>query len=280
LDVTLKHFPLWKLQNIEDEAPLNSFPTVNLALQWSQKKYGLDEVFERVQNDNILLEFDFDKMKDILDKAFAKHRVDESQLKYLQRKYKTIKRHHQNSFTELYMQNLLHLVEHIQSMNDLEFLPDLQETQTTCDQNDIDLVDSYIQNSGMESQCTLLRIRAGIFLKEDCLSTLNSYLNQHNNVKLIIHALPHDFLPVKDFVTALNAVGKESVLLDLPQVALEKIRTLSGFPAIPNTNRIYNEHQNDGRPPSLKENAATPSINTAIITYVKVIFIALLLVFF
>ena len=89
----------------------------------------------------------------------------------------------------------------------------------------------------MESQCTLLRIRAGIFLKEDCLSTLNSYLNQHNNVKLIIHALPHDFLPVKDFVTALNAVGKESVLLDLPQVALEKIRTLSGFPAIPNTNR-------------------------------------------
>ena len=99
------------------------------------------------------------------------------------------------------------------------------------------MVDSYIQNSGMESQCTLLRIRAGIFLKEDCLSTLNSYLNQHNNVKLIIHALPHDFLPVKDFVTALNAVGKESVLLDLPQVALEKIRTLSGFPAIPNTNR-------------------------------------------
>ena len=128
---------MWKLQNIEDEAPLNSFPTVNLALQWSQKKYGLDKVFARVQNENILLEFDFDKMKDILDKAFAKHTVDESQLKYLQRKYKTIKRHHQNSFTELYMQNLLHLVEHIQSMNDLEFLPDLQETQTTCDQNDI-----------------------------------------------------------------------------------------------------------------------------------------------
>ena len=98
-------------------------------------------------------------------------------------------------------------------------------------------MDSYIQNSRMESQCTLLRIRAGIFLKEDCLSTLNSYLKLHNNVKLIIHALPHDFLPVKDFVTALNAVGKESVLLDLPQVALEKIRTLSGFPAIPNTNR-------------------------------------------
>ena len=115
---------------------------MNLALQWSQKKYGLDEVFARVQNENILLEFDFDKMKDILDKAFAKHTVDESQLKYLQRKYKTIKRHHQNSFTELYMQNLLHLVEHIQSMNDLEFLPDLQETQTTCDQNDIG---TYIQ---------------------------------------------------------------------------------------------------------------------------------------
>merc|ERR1711944_138862 len=88
-----------------------------------------------------------------------------------------------------------------------------------------------------ESHCTLLRIRAGIFLQPDCLSSLVSYLNFRANVKLIIHALPHDFLPVKEFVTALNAVGKESVLLDLPQVALEKIRTLSGFPAIPNTNR-------------------------------------------
>ena len=76
-------------------------------------------------------------MKDILDKAFAKHTVEENHLKYLQRKYKTIKRQHQNSFTELFMQNLLHLVEHLSNMKDVEFLPDLQETQTTCDQNDL-----------------------------------------------------------------------------------------------------------------------------------------------
>ena len=94
-------------------------------------------------------------------------------------------------------------------------------------------MESFIEQAGMaESHCTLLRIRAGIFLQPDCLSSLVSYLNFRANVKLIIHALPHDFLPVKEFVTALNAVGKESVLLDLPQVALEKIRTLSGFPAI------------------------------------------------
>jgi hypothetical protein len=38
-------------------------------------------------------------------------------------------------------------------------------------------------------------------------------------------------MPLKDLVSALNAVGKESVLLDLPQVIHEKIRTLSGHTA-------------------------------------------------
>ena len=129
--------PLWKLQNVEDEPLLNASPTVNLALEWSGKKYGLDNIFARVQNENVLLKFDFDRIKEILDKAFDKHTVEESQLKYLQRKYKNIKRHHGNSFTELYMNNLLHLVEHIRDMDEVEFLPDLQETQTTCDQKDL-----------------------------------------------------------------------------------------------------------------------------------------------
>ena len=110
---------------------------MNLALEWSGKKYGLDNIFARVQNENVLLKFDFDRIKEILDKAFDKHTVEESQLKYLQRKYKNIKRHHGNSFTELYMNNLLHLVEHIRDMDEVEFLPDLQETQTTCDQKDL-----------------------------------------------------------------------------------------------------------------------------------------------
>ena len=116
----------------------------------------------------------------------------------------------------------------------------------------------------------------GFIYKPDCLSTLNSYLYHHTNVKLIIHALPHDFLPVKEFVTALNAVGKESVLLDLPQVALEKIRRLSGFPAIQNP--ISSKSNKNNHPNSaiqdLKDVAAVTFNHSRV---VKVILIALLL---
>jgi hypothetical protein len=66
--------------------------------------------------------------------------VQDGQLVYLQRKYKNIKRTNENSFTELYMNNLLHLVEHLDNMASeagLEFLPDLQKMDTTCSSADL-----------------------------------------------------------------------------------------------------------------------------------------------
>ena len=83
-----------------------------------------------------------------------------------------------------------------------------------------------------KSQCTLLRIRAGIFLKPDCLSTLTSFLYNYNNVKLVIYAHSHDSMPIKDLVTSLNVVGQNNVLLDLPDVIGAKIQTLSGSGAV------------------------------------------------
>lgn len=74
-------------------------PTVHLALEWSEKKYGLDNVFARVEKDNILLKWDYDKIKNILDQAFAKHSVPDNDRRYLRTKYKTIKRQHQGKQT-------------------------------------------------------------------------------------------------------------------------------------------------------------------------------------
>ena len=85
----------------------------------ADKSYGLDEIFRRVQAENVLLEHDFYRMKSILEQAFANHEVDSSQKIYLQRKYKTIKRQNPNSFTELYVNNLLHLISHIFTKNEL-----------------------------------------------------------------------------------------------------------------------------------------------------------------
>ena len=83
-----------------------------------------------------------------------------------------------------------------------------------------------------ESKCSFLRIRAGIFLKPDCLSILNSFLYNHANVRLLVHAYPHDTIPVKDLVTSLNVIGQNNVLLDLPEVLERKLQALSGYSAV------------------------------------------------
>ena len=43
------------------------------------------------------------------------------------------------SFTELYINSLLHLVDHIDDMDEkhMKFLPDLQITETSCNQKDL-----------------------------------------------------------------------------------------------------------------------------------------------
>lgn len=115
------------------------------AIEFPNKPYGLDDVFRRVQDEGILLEHDFFRMKSILAKAFADQEVDSSQKVYLQRKYKSIKRQNPNSFTELYVNNLLHLVEHLDSMSNPEFLPDLQKLDATC--TTTDLGNLFLENS-------------------------------------------------------------------------------------------------------------------------------------
>ena len=102
-----------------------------------QKSYGLDDVFRRIQAENILLQYDFYRLRSILHEAFANQEVDESQKVYLKRKYKTIKRTHMNSFTELFMNNLLHLVNNMKEMSGIQFLPDLQKVDESCTKQDL-----------------------------------------------------------------------------------------------------------------------------------------------
>ena len=116
-------------------------------LELPQKSYGLDDVFRRVQSEQILLDHDFYRLKSILTEAFAQKSVDSSQTLYLQRKYKSIKREHSNSFTELYMNNLLHLVEHLDDMDEPQFLPDLQQMDATCSSKDLSKSNSLKKNS-------------------------------------------------------------------------------------------------------------------------------------
>ncbi len=139
IQFALQTLPIWSFHSVEAEADLSLYRYKNLmvAMEFADKQYGLDGVFERVLAEDILLPFDFNRIKFILDTAFATKSVEASQRTYLQRKYKTIKRDHVNTFTELYMNNLLHLVDHLDDMDEIEFLPDLQQTETSCSRSDM-----------------------------------------------------------------------------------------------------------------------------------------------
>ena len=74
-------------------------------------------------------------------------------------------------------------------------------------------------------------------MKPACLSILNSFLSNHENVRLVIYAYSHDPIPVKDLVTSLNVIGQNNVLLDLPTVIEKKLQALSGFSAVEEVSR-------------------------------------------
>jgi len=228
LEEFAKEFPLWA----NNEVSTNNLHLM-ATLELPNKIYGLDNVFNRVHSENILLPHDFYRMKSILTEAFAKRQVETSQKVYLQRKYKSIKRLNPNSFTELYMSNLLHLVDRLHDMENPMFLPDSQKLDETCTETDLGGIKTWLQ----KSSCALLRIRAGIFLKPDCLSILNAFLRNYENVRLVIYAYSHDSIPVKDLVTSLNVIGQNNVLLDLPKVLEEKLQALSGYSAVEDVSR-------------------------------------------
>ena len=96
--------------------------------------------------------------------------------------------------------------------NGIQFLPDLQKAGESCSLQDFDEI---LKKD--DDQCTIVRIRAGVFLKSECLATLTQMLENHSEkFKPLIYAYPYDATPIKDLTTALNVIGRNNVLLDLP----------------------------------------------------------------
>ena len=207
-----------------------------------EKPYGLDDVFRRIQAENILLQYDFYRLKSILHEAFASHHVDDSQKVYLKRKYKSVKRNHMNSLTELFMNNMVHLVENLKDMSGIQFLPDLQKVDASCSQRDFDEI-----LAGNSNECTIVRIRAGVFLQSQCLSILTQMIETHSEkFKPLIYAYPYDATPIKDLATALNVIGEDNVLLDLPKNLRWSNKLLSGFSALEEPQKEEKSIENSG----------------------------------
>ena len=63
-----KGLPIWSFQNVETfggNPDSSSSSKILPALRWSQKRFGLDTVLERVVQENLLLHIDFERTKGI-----------------------------------------------------------------------------------------------------------------------------------------------------------------------------------------------------------------------
>ena len=64
---------------------------------------------------------------------------------YLKRKYQTVQRQFPNSFTEVYLNNLVHLVESGDKMTGATLLPDLQELEAAYSKGEVEMLEQKLE---------------------------------------------------------------------------------------------------------------------------------------
>ena len=221
------------------------------------KKYGLDVVFDRVLTEDILMIFDFNRIKKILSTFFmnsgasrSENAISDPDALYLRRKYRTIERNHKNTFTELFLSNLVHLLPEDKGDNGgefgrrsrpkktwkrpakskIEFLPDLQKIDVVYSKEDVAELKSFLMERRKSKRtCTLVEVRAGIFLQNESLLNLADVLRDETlDFQIYIKSEPYDtLLDVNALSSAIKIVGETRVVVDFPQDLHNKLEKIS-----------------------------------------------------
>ena len=240
------------------------------------KLYGLDVVFERVRAEDILLPHDFDRIKKILTMFFTKSGVSDPQgaigdpdALYLRRKYRTIERDYKNTFTELYLNSLVHMLPENSNQNDgefrfrsqgrnkwtasprkIEFLPDLQQTDVFYSKEDIAKLKAYLRRKKVyASSCLLIKVRAGIFLHNRSLLNLAELMNDKElDVQLYVKSEPYDYaLDVNALTSAIKISGANRIIIDFPMDLRTKLNEMSSAVLIRTPDKSNNFNNEDSR---------------------------------
>ena len=220
------------------------------------KKYGLDVVFDRVRTEDILMVFDFNRIKKILTTFFVKSgssgsdsAISDPDALYLRRKYRTIERNHKNTFTELFLSNLVHLLPEDKGDNGgefarrsrpkkgwkrakskIEFLPDLQKIDVVYSKDDVSELKGFLKKQTKRKEtCTLVELRAGIFLQNESLLNLANVLkDQTLDFQIYVKSEPYDtLLNVNALLSAMKIVGENRLVVDFPQDLHNKLENIS-----------------------------------------------------
>ena len=240
------------------------------------KKYGLDVVFDRVLTEDILMIFDFNRIKKILSTFFMKsgsskseNAISDPDALYLRRKYRTIERNHKNTFTELFLSNLVHLLPEDKGDNGgefarrsrprkswkrpakskIEFLPDLQKVDVVYSKEDVSELKRFLtEQLKSKRTCTLVEVRAGIFLQNESLLNLADVLKDESlDFQIYVKSEPYDtLLDVNALSSAMKIVGENRLVVDFPQDLHNKLEKISTQIRTPgrgvNTKTTYREN--------------------------------------
>jgi len=227
------------MTDTEEEEERPALTDIYTALRMPRRQFGLDVVFGRVLNEDLLLPFDYDRVKNILEDAFSRKKVDSNELLYLKRKHKTVMRKHRNTFTELYLSNLVHLFDDDNARalsryrndplgNPLRFMPDLQRNNVAYQKSDVNQIENELNRV---KGCVIVEVRAGVFLHNESLRNLEDLMKTGDSrLRLLVKAEPYDTLDAAKLLTAMKIIGTDRIVTQFPdflQLEMEKVSPLN-----------------------------------------------------
>jgi len=212
---------------------------VSIALRMPDVGFGLDKVFSRVLNENYLLPFDYARIKKALSDVFSRKEVESNEVLYLKRKAKVVTQRHRNSFTELYLSNIVHLLAGDNAkalqryrkdplVHPLIFMPDLQQTDSVYTRREVQQVEDKLTQLGRS--CVILEARGGVFSQNESLRNIQALMSRYPGLLLLVRVDPWDAVSVdsEKLVSAIRIVGADRVMAQLPDFLREKMQQIDG----------------------------------------------------
>lgn len=189
------------------------------------KSFALDSTFARVKDEGLLLPVNLQRTQKVISDIYL-DQAEEGQIRFLESQSKTIARKHPSSFTQLFLEASLQLGRTMRNgeteLDDLAFLPDLQERNTFYSEGEIEEISDFIRTRMLMDSCLLLTMRAGPLLHNESIRTMQRFLAIHDNVIIIAYAKAHDLIPatrLRELSVLLNRkddVTRRSVIFQVP----------------------------------------------------------------
>lgn len=226
-------------------------------------------VFDRVKKEDVLLEFDFNRLRKILIEVFLAKEVEQSEILYLRRKARTIERKFKNTFTELYLSNLVYLfsednakiLDKYQSGEmgaSVIFMPEIRQKNVIYSPEDVDQVKRQLEGHLSGDDCVMLELRAGIFLSNESVRNIHKLLREFPQLMLYLRSEPYDIIKADDLLTAMKIVGLDRIITEFPPRLIQDMKYEDpGVVPVINSNESGTERLNSATDAASLNNAAS-----------------------